>query len=185
VAASRRITVSYELVATQLPLKSTVDGPFPRFRELGDAGGLGGLLDPICARSSAGAAGDAEHGVVDAVASRATVAEDLPALHPSEGMLVRPQRHQRAEVVGDPVCRGLRDAEQQGHPAHRQVRVPVGRDQQHSNLQRQAPGPSPASRVGPLAPQRGHTNFPKQRGLSPENEPVQDGSDAVITPATP
>jgi hypothetical protein len=145
VAASRRITVSYELVATRLPLKSTVDGPFPRFRELGDAGGgLGGLLDPIRARSSAGAdqwdqplsrggeiveAGDAEHGVVDAVASRAAVAEDHPALHPSEGMLVRPQRHQRAEVVGDPVCRGLRDAEQQGHPAHRQVRAPVDRDQ--------------------------------------------------------
>lgn len=28
------------------------------------------------------------------------------------------------------------------------------------------------------------TNLPKQRGLSPVNGPIQDGSDAVITPAT-
>lgn len=32
-------------------------------------------------------AGDAEHGVVDAVAFQAAVAEDLPALHPGEGVL--------------------------------------------------------------------------------------------------
>ncbi len=29
------------------------------------------------------------------------------------------------------------------------------------------------------------TNFPKARGLSPENGVIQDDSDAVITPATP
>lgn len=29
------------------------------------------------------------------------------------------------------------------------------------------------------------TSFPKQRGLSPVNGAIQDGSDAVITPATP
>lgn len=29
------------------------------------------------------------------------------------------------------------------------------------------------------------TDFPKARGLSPENGAIQDGSDAVITPATP
>ena len=32
-------------------------------------------------------AGDAEHGVVDAVAFQATVAEDLPGLHAGEGVL--------------------------------------------------------------------------------------------------
>lgn len=29
------------------------------------------------------------------------------------------------------------------------------------------------------------TSFPKARGLNPENGAIQDGSDAVITPATP
>jgi hypothetical protein len=32
-------------------------------------------------------AGDAEHGVVDAVAFQAAVAEELPALHAGEGVL--------------------------------------------------------------------------------------------------
>ncbi len=44
----------------------------------------------VCLSSGEGEvvqAGDAEHGVVDAVALEAAVAEDLPALHAGEGVL--------------------------------------------------------------------------------------------------
>ncbi len=80
---------------------------------------------------------DDEHGVL---------AETLPWL----------EREQRPEVVDDPVLRRLGDTEQRGDLAHRQVRPPVGRDQQNAVLQRQAPRP-PATSVGrALAADRGH-----------------------------
>lgn len=59
------------------------------------------------------------------------------------------------------------------------------RDQQQPVLQRKAPRPAPLQT--PSAPSRRKTitSLPNRRGLSPVNGAVQEGSDAVITPAIP
>lgn len=49
-------------------------------------------------------------------------------------------------------------------------------DRPHGRPRRTASAPSRRSSV---------TNLPKQRGLSPVNGAIKDGSDAVITPTTP
>lgn len=55
---------------------------------------------------------------------------------------------------------------------------------QHPVLRDEALWPAFSDRI---RPSRGSavTSLPKQRGLSPVNGAIQDGSDAVITPATP
>jgi hypothetical protein len=91
---------------------------------------------------------------------------------------------ERAEAVDDPVGGRLGDSEERGELAHRQVRAPVRRDEQDAVLQRQPQG-RPRCTSATVSRRTAVTGLPKQRGLSPVNGVVQDGSDAVITPATP
>lgn len=85
-------------------------------------------------------------------------------------------------MVNDAVGSGPGDAEQRGELTRRQVRAAVRRDQQCPVCWRQAP--RPARRVA--SPPRDAAPSPVMnwRGLSPENGTIQNGSDAVITPAT-
>lgn len=55
-------------------------------------------------------------------------------------------------------------------------RIRSSSDRLHGRPRRTASAPSRRSAV---------TSLRKQRGLSPVNGPIQDGCDAVITPATP
>lgn len=59
-------------------------------------------------------------------------------------------------MADDPIGRRLRDAEQRGELAHRQVRAPIRRHEQHPVLQCQAPRPAALYRLRALAPQCGH-----------------------------
>lgn len=65
------------------------------------------------------------------------------------------QREGGPEVVDDAVGGRLRDPEQQRELSQCHVGPPVGDDQQHAVLQRQAPRPSPASRDHALLAQSG------------------------------
>lgn len=82
------------------------------------------------------------------------------AVHDKDGVLGETlsglKREQRAKMTDDPVDCGLRDAEQRSELAHRQVRAPVCRHEQHPVLQCQAPRPSLSYRFRTLAPQRGY-----------------------------
>lgn len=114
---------------------------------------------------------------------------DQGAVHNEHGVPTEPsagpEREKRAEAADDAVGCELRDAEQRGQPAQRQVRAPVRRDQAAAGL------PATGSTVGAGAPRllrRAAEWSPtcrQQRGLSPVCGAVQDGSDAVITPTTP
>jgi hypothetical protein len=57
----------------------------------------------------------------------------------------RRERQQRPDRVDHPVCRGMRHPEQRPDLTHRQVRPPIGRDQQHPVCQRQRPLPARAT----------------------------------------
>lgn len=85
---------------------------------------------------------------------------DQGAVHDEHGALGEPlaglEREHRSEMVDDPVRRLLRQPKQRGELAHRQVRAPVGRDQQSPVLQRKTPRPARADRICTLAPQYGH-----------------------------
>src|SRR5690349_2132653 len=84
---------------------------------------------------------------------------DQGSVHDQHGVLAEPlallERERRPEVVDDAVGGRLRHPEQWGELAQRQVGPPVGGDQQHPVLKRQAPWPPLADRVRTFAPQRG------------------------------
>ena len=81
------------------------------------------------------------------------------AVHDQHGVLAEPlallERERGPEVVDDAVRGRLRHPEQRGQLSQGEVRAPVRGDQQDPVLQRQAPGPALADRVGTLASQRG------------------------------
>lgn len=70
--------------------------------------------------------------------------------------LAGPEREHRPEMVNDAVRRRFRYPEQRSELPHRQVRAPVGCDQQGPVLQGQAPRSALADRVRSLTPQNRH-----------------------------
>lgn len=96
--------------------------------------------------------------------------------------LTRPLGGHPPQLVDDPGSGRRGDLEERSRPVHRHLRPPVGRDQQTLILPRQAPRP-PAVHVSRV-PAPDVTNVPKQHGLSPVSGPIQDGTNAVITPTT-
>ncbi|BBJ39221.1 hypothetical protein SSPO_019390 [Streptomyces antimycoticus] len=129
-------------------------------------------------------AGNAEHGVMDAVAFEAAVAKDLPALHACEDAL---------NASPDPLVymwsmmRSAADVEIPNSGAGwlmvtfvRRYAVTSRTRSSSDRLQGRPRGRSAACSRRTAA-----ANLPKQRGLSPVKGPIQDGTDAVITPPTP
>lgn len=82
-----------------------------------------------------------------------------------------PLRYDRGVIAGAVLTAQLRTA------------CRAGRDPYDVAFHRQAPRPAPAGGVDPSR-RSAVTSFMNWRGLSPENGTVQDGSEAVITPAT-
>jgi hypothetical protein len=82
----------------------------------------------------------------------------------------RRQREQRTDRVDHPVRGRMRHTEQRAEVTHRQVRPPVGRDQQHpiSSTRSAAPDqPGPAATADPA----GHPRSPYHRALPPSAPP--------------
>lgn len=83
---------------------------------------------------------------------------DQGAVNDQRGVLAEPlallEGERGSEVVDDAVGSRFRRPEQRRQLTQREVGPPVGGDQQHPVLQRQAPRPALAHRVGALAPQR-------------------------------
>lgn len=82
------------------------------------------------------------------------------AVHDEHGVLAEPptrlEREPGAEVVNDAVGRGLRDAEERGELAHRQVCASVRCHEQHAVFQRQTPRTAPPHHIRAFPSQRGH-----------------------------
>jgi len=96
----------------------------------------------------------------------------------------RLEREQRADLVDDAVGRRLGHPEQRCDLPKSEVRPPVSGNQQHPVFQWKAPRPTRPHRVGALAAQGRHQLVEVTRA-QPGERGYPDGSDAVITPATP
>lgn len=109
------------------------------------------------------------------------------AIHDQHSVLAEPlarlEREQRAEVVDDAIGSGLRDAEQRGELPGSQVCAPVRGNQQNLVLQRRFHG-RPLRTGSAPSRRKAVINLLNCFGLSPAKGAVQDGSNAVITPAT-
>lgn len=94
------------------------------------------------------------------------------AVHDEQGILGEPlaglEGEHRPEVVDDPVRSRFGDPEQRRELSHRQVRAPVGRDQQGPILQRKTPRPALADGCRAPAPQHRHELAEVARAQSSE-----------------
>lgn len=110
------------------------------------------------------------------------------AVHDQHGVHAEPfallEGERGSEMVDDAVGCGLGHPEQRRQLAQGQVRPPVGGDQQHAVLQRQAPRPALADRIRTLASQGGDP-FAELTRAQPSEQGYQELSRLVLADPVP